>query len=230
MNSRFDTIDDIIIKNGRYAIVSHNGLSVRRFEEQVSDMTLTFLQIRDKEIENTNIPSMAKVLYYQILVQQSVPSQEEFIGLYQNLHCDMQGDKFRLKDGFSLLSTKALEARLRRAWPSLLRDIHFYLLCLESGRFDEVVYSLQQDFIHGYDIMVKTGKKKIFARLSVNTASSRQWSKTKNSRHDYDNNEVSILLDLDGAKTCGDLKTYDDKHVQFLYNEVLAQHDEEGDC
>lgn len=110
--------------------------------------------------------------------------------------------------------------RALRTYPSLLRDLHFYLLCANMNIFDEVGYSLKADTL-GYDLVVKQKGVKFGVALFVNTKKASFWKEKKEKRHGkYPvNKEICITINpyIEGRDK---IALYEEKHVQYLAEQI----------
>ena len=63
---------------------------------------------------------------------------------------------------------EALIVRILRTYPSLIRDFHFYLLLMEDGYFQDVIYFCKID-IKGNDIVIRCNNNEYVLSLFVDT-------------------------------------------------------------
>jgi hypothetical protein len=123
------------------------GLTTKGIEEVLLLETPEFKgQNRNNKIEwEVKIPPIVPIFYSFIHINGRIPTQSELLNTYmqQNL------SEFNEDD---LL---AIETRVRSAYPSLVRDVYFYCLLKESGKFQEVIYNQDADLRHDADIIVK---------------------------------------------------------------------------
>ena len=136
----------------------------------------------------------------------------------QVTYIDQRGRKYTLdKEG--------IIARALRAYPSLLRDLHFYVSLVESGKFDSVSYSLDKDFL-GTDVTVSYHGKEYGVALYVNTKRSNFFKKKKEGRHDEDYKSVICLpIDFSSQEAkvkVGDYYLYTGSHIDTLIGKIQA--------
>ena len=115
----------------------------------------------------------------------------------------------------------ALSGRILRTYPSLIIDFDFYLMLVESRKFEQVIYSCMQD-IQGKDIIIKDNGKEYIISLFVDTSRSKYFKKVKNLfRHNYSDNEIRLPLKLNGARKCGDFMLCSEQDAERVERDVL---------
>lgn len=178
----------------------------------------------DPAVENAKLPSMVRSFYELVVRDDSLPDEKQFVEAYLNRYFEKIGrTTYRLKKAYReenspfVFKKDGLEGRILRAYPSLIRDLHFFLLCKESGLFEKVIYSTYADIYEGIDLKLKKDGQVYIVSLFVNTNRSKQFKKRKYKRHDYSNVvEICVMLDLDTAKKVGDFILYDERHINYL--------------
>jgi hypothetical protein len=162
-------------------------------ERQIKSYKLTFFQIRDEATEwRMSTPMFVDTYKYLLRALRRVPSQEEFIDEY-----------FRLNKG---VRTRALEARARRAYPSLVRETHLKALLIENG-FD-VIQDRNEDILNGVDLIINHGGEQVCIHSFVKTQRGKAARALKNKRHNFKGRHIDMELDLDEAKKVGDFGVY----------------------
>ena len=118
---------------------------------------------------------------------------------------------------------KGLEARLRRTYPSFVRDVHFGALLRERGL--DVSYGRDQDVRGGVDQIIKYGGLTFHIHCYVNTRIGRMGRRIKNRRHDFRGIHLDVEMDLgaESAKSVGDFFLYSDDHVDYLIKLMNAE-------
>lgn len=99
------------------------------------------------------LPLLVKELYLLILESKSLPSVQEFEDAYLRRH------KIKEVEYFSEITA------VRKAYNSLVRDLHFYYLLKESGKFDNVEINYRFDLQAQTDILVQKGDKRLGLQL-----------------------------------------------------------------
>lgn len=146
--------------------------------------------------------------YLFALLYQRLPTPEEFFKQYQICY---QRDAYKL-GSVGETTDEVIKARLYRAYPSLIRDIHFYTLCSGDDRFDDVKYSTEVDK-EGVDLIVSKGGKRFAVRLHNNSEAASNWAKTKEITGDF---AAVIDIVLDNPNRVGDFNLYTKQSLDYL--------------
>jgi len=150
--------------------------------------------VLDREAESGGFPPFVQPFYLWLVEYGVIPTPQEHIGLY-----------FALYPGADNGHRAGLEARIRRAWPSLVRDQHLVALLREAGM--RVTYSLDWDRA-GVDVTVwpppESGRAPLFVHAFVQTARSAAYRKQKVTgvRH------FDLPLDPSEAQVAGNVWLY----------------------
>lgn len=148
---------------------------------------------------------------FNLLVKKNrkIPSQDEFVIEYFHQNTVSLAD---LTESMK----KGLEARLRRTYPSLVRDVHFGALLSERGL--DVSYDQNVDVAAGVDHVVKYKGLTFHIHCYVNTRIGRMGRRIKNRRHDYRGLHLDIEMDMgaESADSLGDFFLYSNEHVDYL--------------
>lgn len=226
---------DIVFRDGYHYVKKENvspifELSV--FEAFLKRQKLTFLHIKDTILENSRIPMITQAFYEYIAYYGKPLTQEGFYRYYFKRNCkDVGGDHFIFRETFGDTSKVtrnkfllvALKGRIFRAYPSLIRDFHFFLLCRNSGKFDRVEYSLKEDCEGGVDLKVYLNDKKLKVRLFVNTRRAQFFLKKKAKRHTFLGEYIDIPMELDKGTPVGDFKLYNNSHVDLILDRMMEE-------
>lgn len=146
--------------------------------------------------------------YLFALLYQRLPTPEEFFKQYQICYAR---DVYKL-GSVGEATEEVIKARLYRAYPSLIRDIHFYTLCSNDPRFDDVKYSTEVDK-QGVDLIVSRGGKRFAVRLHNNSEAASNWAKTKEIAGDF----VAVIdIVLDNPNRVGDFNLYTTQSLDYL--------------
>lgn len=107
---------------------------------------------KDPAVENLLLPPISLTFYHCVYEDGQIPSemrlveayldQEEFFSYTANKMVEVSYGGQR-----SLVLLESLIARILRTYPSLVRDLHFYLMAHESGLFSAVRYSVGADYV-----------------------------------------------------------------------------------
>lgn len=178
--------------------------------------------IKDISVENAKLPSIAEVFYEKIFLRE-IPSPEKLYREYLSKHFSKEDNgRYRLNNTNKAYDEKGIKARVYRAYPSLLRDFHFYILCYSSGLFESVEYSFLVDTREGIDLFVTYKGNRFAISLFVNTRRSLEYKKKKYKRHDYSNlKEICISINpFDRKSYVGDYALYGESHLQEMIREM----------
>lgn len=190
--------------------------SSKEIETQIERYNLTFLGIRDPDVEwKLKLPMFVDTFYRLIQENHKVPTQNEFVKKYFELNQE------NLKEIAGINRLKlGVEGRLRRTYPSLVRDLHLDALLRENGL--EVAYDRDTDVIAGIDHVVKYKGALFMVHSFVGTFRGRLGRSIKNSRHNFEGKHVDIILDLSDPKTkkIGDFFVYSINEVERLKQEM----------
>lgn len=188
------------------------NLSSKTIETQIAPMKLTFLVQKDNEIEWKTMPPMFIYSFYQFISNHNrIPAQTEF----WNFYCQENKNNFTDKVKKSL---RALQARAFRAYPSFVRDVHFYYVLVESEMFDRVLYHPDIDIKYGIDFVVRYKEKNFGVNCYIDTPRSQQGREKKQFRHSKVKNLIHIDLPVHfkGSKKCGQFYLYSQRELSQL--------------
>jgi hypothetical protein len=115
---------------------------------------------RDDDAEGGGFPPFIQPFYIWLCEHQRVPSADEHVNLY-----------FALYPWAGAACQRGLVARINRAWPSLVRDVHLRALLREGGI--NVTYSMDWDTAAGIDLVAwppeASGRSGLFIHAYVYT-------------------------------------------------------------
>lgn len=222
-------MDDIEIRfrNDQVYLLKHHDFSATFFENQISGINYSgyyanFKEIKDSDgAEKCHLPAVNMVFYKAIFNTGGVLQPEEFVNCYYAHYHDLftiTGDMIEYCG--KQLSKAAVSARVLRTYPSLVRDFDFFLMLHDSGKFEQVIYSCQQD-IQGKDIIIKQRGKEYVVSLFVDTKRSNFFKSIKNAfRHSYESNEIQLPLKLSSARIVGDFMLYSEKDIYLIEERI----------
>ena len=178
------------------------------------------------EIERANFPSMIACFERRRKVDGLPPTQVEFV---QGFAAQYQAARPEL---FSAESRAASEARLQKAYPSLVRDLHLYLLCRESRLFAQVWRGAQLDEREGVDVLLVDAQgREHYVCATAGTASAMQWrahkQQTRNplrpARTNLTGTFIELPLNIRPKKRIGDWWLYTRAHVAYVAERIQGQ-------
>lgn len=222
LNQNFD---DLKIINNTVYKSTKTSFNFEEFYDFVRKMPYSGQGLTvDKHVENTLLPPMIRV-FYEIFFAGYFPSSKTFLKVYlENYFVPVDNESIKLKSTCEILNKKGVIARVLRTYPSLVRDFHFYMLCLDSKRFQVVQYSLTNDYKKGVDLTIKY-KDTIFSiALLVDTNRSNSFKTKKYSRHNYNNlHEVCVRINpFDESTRIGKYSLYNKTHLDSMVSEMDA--------
>jgi len=188
----------------------------KEIEETIKDYDLIFPQLRDKEVEwKISFPFFVETYLNLIKENGKIPSQHEFVIEYFERNTE-EINKLIDRDG----KKRALAARLRRTYPSLVRDTYFLSLLNENDI--DAYYDMEKDVYEGIDMVVNYKGETFFVHCYVNTSYGTKARHKKNSRHDFEGKHIDIFLDQEGVlkKTVGNFYLYSENHVEILIEKM----------
>lgn len=185
-------------------------LSTKEIEEQIKNYSLKFPSIRDARVEwEMKLPMFVDTFNLMLKENNRIPSQDEFVGGYFR---DNAAELTNLTESMK----KGLDARLRRTYPSFVRDVHFGALLRERGL--NVSYDRDMDVCAGVDHIIKYKGLSFHIHCYVRTKRGRMGRRIKNRRHDFRGIHLDVEMDLgaESARSVGDFYLYSDEHVDYL--------------
>jgi hypothetical protein len=194
----------------------HFIISAKEIENQIETFKLKFSSVRDPEIEwHLRLPMFVDTFQKFVRENNRVPSQEEFIDKYFEFNSDELG-----KTITSSRQRFGLEARLRRTYPSLIRDFHLEALFAEKGF--TAAYDRDTDVKSGVDHVFKYKGILFNVHSYVGTSRGHFGRAIKNNRHEFNGIHLDLILNLDDPKTkkVGDFFLYSDNEINRLIIEM----------
>lgn len=195
------------------------SLSTQAIESQLQFMKLAFFMERDEQMEWKTMPPMFIYSFYRfVATYQRIPTQAEFWQFY--LHNNQAKFTDQITSHLS-----ALQARAYRAYPSFVRDVHFYYILVESQWFDRVIYHPTIDVKYGIDFIVQYRQQYFGVNCYISTPRSFQGREKKQFRHKKLSRLVLIDLPVHfkGSKKCGPFYLYSQRELNQLVA-LLNQH------
>ena len=226
------TIKDLIL-DGSMAKIFYKDGTIEERQLPVSSAAIEdFLMneplvrmMKDHDSDRINLPLQAIPFYmYFIKTGGKMLSQSKFLDKFISFYSE---NSSYVQSHSSLPEKGMIKNRLYRAYPSLVRDLHFLALCYDSGLFDRVEYSLRKDITDDTDLSVWKNGVEIKVSLFVNTRASQEWRKTKeNEANDKEWNRVMITIDLESSKSAANKKghynLFGEEHIKGLSKAFTA--------
>lgn len=215
-----DIIDIYLIDN-KIGVERMLKTSRKMLEEQIAVLEYSGEKLlKDKVVEETDLPPFIVAFYYFIFTKNRIPTQEEMFEVYYFINSfSFDAESFIYKG--CVITKNGLKARILRTFPSLIRDFHFYLILKESGLFSEVFYSLQNDYYKGLDLQVIYKSKVFFVSIYLDSIRGTHYKKKKYSRHDYSSvTEITMEVSKDTMYQCGKINLLTDQHLNKLIEKI----------
>lgn len=190
-------------------------LSSQQILDMVSNYSLSFLRVRNHEVEwGIRFPMFVESFYHTICTEAKVPNQQEAFDEYLNYNRDFF-EKLNRPD----LMT-ALKARYFRVYPSLVRDVYFnkYIYERLSDKC-EIIYNISLDVEEGIDLLIFTQKAKYGMCFFIETKRGNFGRVVKQYRHTpFDDVQyVEMPMAFEGSVKAGDFFLYGERE----YNEMI---------
>lgn len=222
-------IIDIKFSGNQAYVLKEINLTSTQVEDQLKKLKYTG-QNRKKlpSTENQKFPPFALAFFKLLFRKCEIPSEDELITFYKDnfFQSSLSGEIIcKYEEEILKVDWESFTGRFLRSYPSLIRDYHFFLKCLESEYFDRVTYSLQDDYYEGIDITVSSENIKKQISLHTNTNRAKTYKSKKKNRHDYSkSDEIVIEIDLSTtSKKVSDFYLYPDE----VLNNLIAKVEEE---
>jgi hypothetical protein len=179
-------------------------ISTAEIERQIARYELRFDSLKDDEIEWRYQPPAFVVAFAQFVEQfHRVPAPEEYASHYIEKNRDALRERF---DAWRDAPTRnwkkrALMARLKRAYPSFVRDFYFCALLRENGVAAE--YDAAQDVEGGVDLTVSSEGRAIQVHIFLDSPRAKQGRAKKDRRHAFTGEHLDVILHPDECKRVG---------------------------
>ena len=179
-------------------------LTPTEIEKQIAPCALCFDSVKDDEIEWRYQPPAFVVAFAQFLEQfQRIPAPQEFQNYY------IEQNRVALRERFDEWrdaptrnwKKRALIARLKRAYPSFVRDFYFCALLRENGIAAE--YDATRDVEGGVDLIVSNGARKLQVHVFLDSPRAKQGRAKKDRRHAFTGEHLDVILRRDECKRVG---------------------------
>lgn len=197
-------------------LFDHIVLESEEIENQIINYDLTFSNIKNDFVEwRMKFPMFLNSFYQSVYDTNTIPTQSDFWSTYL-----IKNESFFNEKSFSESTIEALKARAYRAYPSLVRDIHFVHYVKENMRDSRVIYNRTLDVEEGIDFMIVKNDKNYAVNLFTSTARAIQARAKKENRHKKYDNVIYIELPVNfmGSYSCGKFFLYKEQE----YNNLLG--------
>ncbi len=201
-------------------------LSVAQVERALAghDYRLRFSpQAERRRIEFEHFPSMIQSFEQHRHANGLPPTQIAFVAGFES---DYQHTRSEL---FTADVRAATVARLQKAYPSLVRDLHLYLLCNESNRFASVQRGIHLDEFYGVDVLIRDQTtREFYICATAGTRDANDWRTLKQQQRNTRRPEraqlrgtiIELPLTVRPKKIVGDWWLYAPAHVAYIAEQM----------
>lgn len=224
-------IVDIELSDDRIRLCKRLTLTAAEAEKKIAAMTYGGnTLVRDEACEKAFLPPLVTVFYKYVFLMNVLPDESQLMAAYIEACFDRHSELELLPKKIYVpaersvplpLSEAGIRARMLRAYPSLIRDFHFFLLCRESGLFEEVKYSVRIDYFEGYDLVVRYNGVYFYIKLYVSTYRGEYFKNAKHRRREYGGKarSIELTIDLNKRQKKGNFFLYDGEDVRKLFEQ-----------
>jgi hypothetical protein len=229
-------IDDVMFASGYAYVKKVSTITVEKMVEQVRKIQYNpkeYSETKDDKTENAQLPPFNLIFFRYVMNCNAIPGSEKFIEECIRNYFEKLEEGYRIKvsgfDNQTCFEYAALKGRIMRTYPSLIRDFYFYLVCLESKQFDEVKYSIYNDYYKGIDLKIVYKRTPYFVSIHVATRRGDSFKNLKYSRHRYDKkSEIVLRLDMSSMEKVGDIYLPRKESLKTLLLEIEKLNVEAG--
>lgn len=211
-----NNINNKLQVNNYTNLLDYITLTSKDIIDTIEKYPLKFINIRDHYIEwKLNVPIFVNSFYLFVVTYQRIPTQDEFYRCYKFINKKFF-DEVNLTDEKEL----ALRARTYRAYPSLVRDLHFNKLVSEQFVDYNIIYNSTLDIDEGIDLLMYNNDNIYAINLYTKTNRAIKTRSTKINKHNnYENvNYIEFPVDFKGCFAVGDFFLYGIKEIEKLKN------------
>lgn len=186
--------------------------TLQDIEGQLSKLAFTPSNIRSEKIEyQTSLPYFMTSFNDFLRVNKRIPSQNEYIDNYLRTNGQYLSSLNLTPDDM-----EAVKARATRAYPSLIRDLHFTSLLQYEGY--NPIYDEDADVNGGVDQIIDMYGTPVYIHCFTGTNRAMQDRERKEHRHNFNGVHIDLPLDMNGSnsKRIGNFIVYSDKAVRQL--------------
>lgn len=221
-------IDDLLFTAGHAYLKKVTVITVEKLLARIRKIKYqppTGEDAKSPTVENLRLPPFNLIFFRYVMNNNQIPTPEEFINESLSTYFEKVENDYAIKvegyNGDKVLTGTAIEGRILRTYPSLVRDFYFYLVCSESKLFEELKYSIYNDYYKGVDLLLKYKGSCFQVSLHVATKRGDTFKEKKYSRHKYDSStEVVLRLQMENMQRVGDLFLPKKETLQLLLNKL----------
>lgn len=197
---------------------------IKKCLEILKDQDYTCPQSDSNSVaERCNLPHFSEVFFKITSVNGNIPLCRDFLIAY----CKYNKKKLDTlcNNSFGKITKKDILIRVKRSYPSLVRDYHFFLLAREFFGENNVSSSFEDDK-NGIDCTITYKGEKFYIHLYVDSPQSRAFRKKKDNRHNFNGHHLDIPIQLRWYNKYGDFYLYSECHCVYanaLMNKILNE-------
>jgi hypothetical protein len=193
----------------------HFSITPIEIENQIIQFPLSFLKERNKTVEWKIQFLMFLHAFYRFLwMYKKVPQQEECFNFYLEIN-----NEYFEKNKYADKIMAGLKARFFRAYPSLVRDLHFSSYLNHHFAEAEIIYNRQLDIREGIDVLIIYNNHYFAVSLYISTMRAFAGRIKKTTRHQSFKNVTYIDLPVDfkDSTSCGNFFLYGSNEYEKVY-------------
>lgn len=194
-------------------------LTLEKLEDKLKKTKLSFIKTKRNDTEyGINFPIFVTRFYDYIDEYDELPSQKEFYDYYIE-----NTQNFKSIKKLDIDQLGGLKARIYRAYPSYVRDLHFAKLLEDKTPLDEIIYNNKLDVKDGIDVLVRENDIHYAISLYTDTRRSNIMRAKKVDRRDDKDGYVYIELPLNfnGAREVKDFFLYGKREMLEVLNIII---------
>ena len=197
-------------------VLPHIHLTSNQIEEMIKIQDLKFYSTKSNIVENElSLPTFARPFYSYIFYHNRIPTQEEYYSYYL-----ARNKAYFDENAFNQNIMHGIKARLLRAMPSFVRDLHFNKYVEERILGFNALYSLELDVEEGIDLLLYNNRDIYGINLYTDTMRARQGRKNKEKRHSSFSNVkyIEFPVVFKESHKCGQYFLYGENEYNNLIN------------
>jgi hypothetical protein len=216
-------IKDIKISNEEISVTRKAKFFTIDLENQILNLTYSGTGLPKQEnVESAFLPPFIQVFYYLFFKELTIPTEKKFFDTYLEWLGGNNNGKIIYEH--KEYDAVGVENRLKRTYPSLIRDLHFLYLVEESKKFDHIEYSMEIDYYNGLDLKVIYRNSEYFISLFIDTTRGRYYKYKKTTRHDFSEiEEIVFNVDFASLNKIGDFYLLNFEHVNLLEEMIKSK-------
>jgi len=175
-------------------MTEQSDFSSAKIEKVIRNFRLRRVETVNAKLEwRTQTPPFVQAFYDYIEEHDLLPTQGKFVDFY----LERNEDAFA---SFDESQIEAIRARAARAFPSLLRKMHFRTLVEESELFDRVEYDPKSDIESGADATISYGGHTFAVKCLNPTRRMRRQRISTEPQRDEGSDTTQIIFPLDPGR------------------------------